>query len=86
MNHQEIVWECIYVAGESDKRRALDSMKINQRDAQNNDYFFDNLRNIGFSRTTVLDDAVLHVVNFNALYSTVFFSERYSLVLKWKHF
>jgi hypothetical protein len=67
MNHQEIVWECIYVAGERNKPRALESMKINHQDAQNNDNFSDNLRNIGFSRTTLLDDAVLQVVNFNAL-------------------
>ena len=72
MNHQEIVWECvvcIYVAGEREKkRRALESMKINHQDTQNNGtIFFDNLRNIGFSRTALLGDAVLQVASFNAL-------------------
>ena len=55
------------MAGEKDKMRALESMKINHQDTQNNYNVFDHLRHIGFSRTSIVHDAVLQVVSFNAL-------------------
>jgi len=55
------------MAEEKEKLRALESMKINHQDTQNNYKVFDHLRHIGFSITSLVDDAVLQVVSFNAL-------------------
>ena len=55
------------MVGEKNKGRALICMKMNHQDTQNNSNFIDNLATTGFSRTTLLDDAVLQAVSFNAL-------------------